>query len=46
MVPRSFSRTMERAVEMTVLTTRMKVISPGTRNTEERSSGLYQTRGR
>ena len=44
-VPRSFSRTTERAVETTAVSIMMKPISPGTRKLVERSSGLYQTRG-
>ncbi len=44
MVPRSFSRTMEKAVETVTMTIRMKAISPGMRKLALRSSGLYQTR--
>ena len=43
-VPRSFSRTTEKAVEMTTMTMRMKAMRPGTRKLALRSSGLYQTR--
>ena len=46
MVPRSFSRTMERAVDMTADIMRMRTISPGTRKLALRSSGLKSTRGR
>ena len=44
MVPRSFSRTMEKAVEVVRMTMRMKAINPGRRNRALLSSGLYQTR--
>ena len=44
MVPRSFSRTTEKAVETVTMTMRMKAIRPGMRNMALRSSGLYQTR--
>src|SRR5919197_5404400 len=44
-VPTSFSRTIEMAVEMTAVIIRMYAISPGTRNSVLRSSGLYQMRG-
>ena len=44
-VPRSFSRTMERAVETTAVIIAMYAMSPGTRNSVLRSAGLYQTRG-
>src|SRR5579871_6083071 len=44
-VPRSFSRTIDRAVEMTAVIIEMNAMSPGTRNTVLLSSGLYQTRG-
>ncbi len=43
-VPRSSSRTMEKAVEVVRMTIRMKAMSPGTRNLALLSSGLYQTR--
>ena len=45
-MPRSFSRTTDRAVEITPVSIRMNPISPGTRNWLDFSSGLYQTRGR
>ncbi len=44
MVPRSFSRTTEKAVDVVRMTMRMKAMRPGTRNWALRSSGLYQTR--
>ncbi len=44
-VPLSFSRTIESAVEMTAVIIKMYAISPGTRNSVLRSSGLYQMRG-
>ena len=44
-VPRSFSRTTDSAVEMTAVIIAMYAMSPGTRNSVLRSSGLYQTRG-
>ena len=44
-VPRSFSRTIDRAVEMAAEIIAMYAIRPGTRNSVLRSSGLYQTRG-
>ena len=43
-VPTSFSRTIESAVETTAVSIAMYAISPGTRNSVLRSSGLYQTR--
>ena len=45
MVPRSFSRTTESAVETTAVIIAMYAMRPGTRNNVLRSSGLYQTRG-
>ncbi len=45
MVPRSFSRTTERAVDSTAVSIMMKPMSPGTRKRVDFSSGLYQTRG-
>ena len=44
-VPLSFSRTMDSAVEITAVIIEMNAIRPGTRKTVLRSSGLYQTRG-
>ena len=44
-VPRSFSRTIDSAVETTAVIIEINAISPGTRKTVLRSSGLYQTRG-
>ena len=44
-VPRSFSRTTDSAVDRTAVSMRMNPIRPGTRKLVERSSGLYQTRG-
>ena len=44
-VPRSFSRTTERAVETTAVIIEMYAIRPGTRNRALRSCGLYQMRG-
>ena len=44
-VPRSFSRTIDSAVETTAVIIVMYAISPGTRNRVLRSSGLYQMRG-
>ena len=44
-VPRSFSRTIESAVEMTAVIIAIYAMSPGTRNNVLRSCGLYQTRG-
>ena len=44
-VPDSFSRTIESAVDATAVIIAMYAISPGTRNSVLRSSGLYQMRG-
>ena len=44
-VPRSFSRTTDSAVDTTDEIMPMYAMSPGTRNRALRSSGLYQTRG-
>ena len=44
MVPFSFSRTIDNAVETTAVIIEMYEISPGTRYSVLRSSGLYQTR--
>jgi hypothetical protein len=44
-VPRSFSRTIDTAVEIAAVIMAMNAIRPGTRNNELRSSGLYQIRG-
>ena len=45
MVPRSFSRTTEMAVESTAVSMRMKPMRPGHQELRGASSGLYQTRG-
>jgi hypothetical protein len=45
MVPRSFSRTTDSAVDTTAVIIEMYAISPGTRNSVLRSCGLYQMRG-
>src|SRR5262245_16881859 len=44
-VPRSFSRTTESAVETTAVIIARYAISPGTRKSVLRSWGLYQMRG-
>ena len=44
MVPRSFSRTIESAVDTTAVIIVIYAIKPGTRNSVLRSSGLYQMR--
>ena len=44
-VPTSFSRTIDAAVDTTAVIMTMKPIRPGTRNRLLRSSGLYQMRG-
>src|SRR5688572_31002701 len=44
-VPFSFSRTMESAVETTAVIIEMYAMRPGTRKSVLRSSGLYQMRG-
>src|SRR5262249_2951222 len=44
-VPRSFSRTTESEVDTTDDIMPMYAMSPGTRKSALRSSGLYQTRG-
>src|SRR5439155_26632621 len=44
-VPRSFSRTTDSAVDRTAVSIEMYAIRPGTRNSALRSSGLYHTRG-
>ena len=44
-VPRSFSRTTDSAVETTAVIIEMKAIRPGTRKSVLRSCGLYQMRG-
>ena len=45
MVPRSFSRTTDSAVETTAVIIAMNAMSPGTRKSVLRSCGLYQMRG-
>ena len=45
MVPRSFSRTTDSAVDTTAVSISRKPMRPGTRNCVDSSSGLNSTRG-